>query len=53
MGFINRSGWIKTGVAVFLNLTRDHLDYHKTMEAYFNEKKNFNGENGRTRSCSN
>jgi len=23
------------GVAVFTNLTRDHLDYHKTMEAYF------------------
>ncbi|HET7536244.1 MAG TPA: UDP-N-acetylmuramoyl-L-alanyl-D-glutamate--2,6-diaminopimelate ligase [Candidatus Didemnitutus sp.] len=23
------------GVAVFTNLTRDHLDYHKTLEAYF------------------
>ncbi|HEX7326138.1 MAG TPA: UDP-N-acetylmuramoyl-L-alanyl-D-glutamate--2,6-diaminopimelate ligase [Rhodanobacteraceae bacterium] len=25
-------------VAVFTNLTRDHLDYHKTMEAYFAAK---------------
>lgn len=25
-------------VAVFTNLTRDHLDYHKTMEAYFETK---------------
>jgi UDP-N-acetylmuramoyl-L-alanyl-D-glutamate--2,6-diaminopimelate ligase len=26
-------------VAVFTNLTRDHLDYHKTMEEYFSSKK--------------
>ena len=26
-------------VAVFTNLTRDHLDYHRTMEAYFHAKK--------------
>jgi UDP-N-acetylmuramoyl-L-alanyl-D-glutamate--2,6-diaminopimelate ligase len=26
------------GVAVFMNLTRDHLDYHKTMESYFEVK---------------
>ncbi|MBF0343222.1 MAG: UDP-N-acetylmuramoyl-L-alanyl-D-glutamate--2,6-diaminopimelate ligase [Nitrospirae bacterium] len=26
-------------VAVFTNLTRDHLDYHKDMESYFNAKK--------------
>ncbi len=26
-------------VAGFTNLTRDHLDYHKTMENYFNAKK--------------
>lgn len=26
-------------VAVFTNLTRDHLDYHKTMERYFAAKK--------------
>ncbi len=26
-------------VAVFANLTRDHLDYHLTMESYFDSKK--------------
>lgn len=26
-------------VGVFTNLTQDHLDYHKTMEAYFEAKK--------------
>ncbi|NTU42136.1 MAG: UDP-N-acetylmuramoyl-L-alanyl-D-glutamate--2,6-diaminopimelate ligase, partial [Nitrospirales bacterium] len=26
-------------VAVFTNLTRDHLDYHQTMEAYFHAKE--------------
>lgn len=26
-------------VSVFTNLTRDHLDFHKTMEAYFKAKK--------------
>jgi UDP-N-acetylmuramoyl-L-alanyl-D-glutamate--2,6-diaminopimelate ligase len=26
-------------VAVFTNLTRDHLDYHKTMEEYFSAKR--------------
>ncbi len=26
-------------VAVFTNLTRDHLDFHRTMEAYFQAKK--------------
>ena len=26
-------------VAVFTNLTRDHLDYHKTMENYFESKR--------------
>ena len=26
---------------VFTNLTRDHLDYHKTVEAYLNAKKSF------------
>jgi UDP-N-acetylmuramoyl-L-alanyl-D-glutamate--2,6-diaminopimelate ligase len=26
---------VQFGAAVFTNLTRDHLDYHKSMEAYF------------------
>ena len=26
-------------VAVFTNLTRDHLDYHKTMDEYFAAKR--------------
>lgn len=26
---------------IFTNLTRDHLDYHKTVEAYLNAKKSF------------
>ncbi len=34
-----RVGGIKFEVAGFTNLTRDHLDYHKTMEAYFEAKK--------------
>ena len=35
-------------VAVFLNLTQDHIDYHKTMEAYFETKKRlFSGEIGK------
>ncbi len=33
--------------AVFTNLTRDHLDYHKTLDAYFNVKARlFTGETG-------
>ena len=28
-------------VAIFTNLTHDHLDYHGTMENYFNAKKKF------------
>lgn len=27
-------------IAIFTNLTQDHLDYHKTMQNYFNAKKN-------------
>jgi UDP-N-acetylmuramoyl-L-alanyl-D-glutamate--2,6-diaminopimelate ligase len=34
-----RSYGIQFDVAVFTNLTRDHLDYHKTMENYFAAKK--------------
>jgi UDP-N-acetylmuramoyl-L-alanyl-D-glutamate--2,6-diaminopimelate ligase len=34
-------------VAIFTNLTRDHLDYHSTMEQYFAAKKMlFDGSNG-------
>jgi UDP-N-acetylmuramoyl-L-alanyl-D-glutamate--2,6-diaminopimelate ligase len=34
-------------VAMFTNLTRDHLDYHGTMEAYFAAKRMlFDGANG-------
>ncbi|MCK5844732.1 MAG: UDP-N-acetylmuramoyl-L-alanyl-D-glutamate--2,6-diaminopimelate ligase [Victivallales bacterium] len=35
----NRLGTAKFAVAVFTNLTGDHLDYHKTMDAYFDAKK--------------
>ncbi len=31
----NRVGGIDFETALFTNLTQDHLDYHKTMEAYF------------------
>ena len=35
-------------VAVFLNLTQDHIDYHKTMEAYYETKKSlFTGATGK------
>lgn len=30
---------IQFNIAIFTNLTRDHLDYHKTMEAYFEAKQ--------------
>ncbi|NBU85752.1 MAG: UDP-N-acetylmuramoyl-L-alanyl-D-glutamate--2,6-diaminopimelate ligase, partial [Verrucomicrobia bacterium] len=44
----SRVSGLKLGVSVFLNLTRDHLDYHENMEAYFNEKRKiFNGVNGK------
>jgi len=29
---------LEFGVAVFTNLTRDHLDFHKTLESYFDVK---------------
>lgn len=42
----SRVSGLRLGVCVFLNLTRDHLDYHQNMEAYFNEKRKiFNGIN--------
>ena len=34
-----RTYGIRFDVAVFTNLTRDHLDYHRTMEEYFAAKK--------------
>jgi len=35
-------------VAAFLNLTQDHIDYHKSMETYFQVKRRlFTGEIGR------
>ena len=35
----HRTGSVKFTGAVFTNLTGDHLDYHLTMEAYFQAKK--------------
>ena len=38
---------LQFGAAVFTNLTRDHLDYHKTLEAYFEVKTRlFSGGTG-------
>jgi UDP-N-acetylmuramoyl-L-alanyl-D-glutamate--2,6-diaminopimelate ligase len=34
----NRVRGIEWDAAVFTNLTQDHLDYHKTMDAYFDAK---------------
>lgn len=36
---LNRVRGIRYDVAVFTNLTRDHLDFHGTMENYFRAKK--------------
>jgi len=35
----NRIGNLLYDTAVFTNLSRDHLDYHKTMEEYFDAKR--------------
>lgn len=44
-----RSYGLGLDVAAFLNLTQDHMDYHKTMNAYYETKRQlFNGENGLT-----
>ncbi len=44
---LRRCDWLKFKVAVFTNLTRDHLDYHETMENYFDAKKRlFDGRLG-------
>jgi UDP-N-acetylmuramoyl-L-alanyl-D-glutamate--2,6-diaminopimelate ligase len=38
---------LQFGAAVFTNLTRDHLDFHQTLDAYFDVKARlFNGEVG-------
>lgn len=38
---------LKLDVAAFLNLTQDHIDYHKTMESYFEVKSRmFTGGTG-------
>lgn len=36
---LKRTKNIEFDVAVFTNLTRDHLDFHKNMDNYFNAKK--------------
>lgn len=36
---IGRVSGIEFDIAVFTNLTQDHLDFHKNMENYFNAKK--------------
>ena len=40
---------LQFAAAVFTNLTRDHLDYHKTLDAYFEVKSRlFNGAPARS-----
>ena len=44
---LHRCDWLRFRIAVFTNLTRDHLDYHGTMENYFDAKKKlFDGRLG-------
>ena len=50
---LRRCDWLRFKVAIFSNLTRDHLDYHGTMENYFDSKKRlFDGRLGEKPSCS-
>lgn len=43
---------LEVDVAVFLNLTQDHMDYHQNMEAYFEVKQRlFNGKIGHRVPC--
>lgn len=37
----NRIGGLKFAGGIFTNITRDHLDYHKTLENYLKAKKQF------------
>ena len=34
----NRLDGLEFDIGIFTNLTRDHLDYHKTFKNYFNSK---------------
>jgi UDP-N-acetylmuramoyl-L-alanyl-D-glutamate--2,6-diaminopimelate ligase len=44
---LHRCDWLRFCVVVFTNLTQDHLDYHGTMENYFDAKKKlFDGRLG-------
>jgi UDP-N-acetylmuramoyl-L-alanyl-D-glutamate--2,6-diaminopimelate ligase len=44
---LRRAGSLKFAVAVFTNLSRDHLDYHRSMENYFAAKRKlFDGSLG-------
>jgi UDP-N-acetylmuramyl-tripeptide synthetase len=50
---LHRCDWLRFRVAVFTNLSQDHLDYHNSMEEYFDAKKKlFDGRVGeRPASC--
>jgi len=44
---LHRCDWLRFRIAIFTNLTQDHLDYHGTMENYFDAKKKlFDGRLG-------
>ncbi|MCD9187226.1 MAG: UDP-N-acetylmuramoyl-L-alanyl-D-glutamate--2,6-diaminopimelate ligase [Pyrinomonadaceae bacterium] len=44
---LHRCDWLRFKVGIFTNLTRDHLDYHLTMENYYAAKKKlFDGSLG-------
>src|ERR1043165_7790311 len=50
---LHRCDALRFRIAVFTNLTRDHLDYHGTMENYFDAKKRlFDGRLGEAPSAS-
>jgi UDP-N-acetylmuramoyl-L-alanyl-D-glutamate--2,6-diaminopimelate ligase len=36
---LGRTGGVRFAAAIFTNLTQDHLDFHGTMEAYFQSKR--------------
>jgi UDP-N-acetylmuramyl-tripeptide synthetase len=50
---LHRCDALQFSAAIFTNLTRDHLDYHETMENYFDAKKRlFDGRLGEKPSSS-